>query len=195
MKAWKRTVSAVMSICLVFSLFTGLNFTSAAAGENGILQNGSLAESTDNWTIAGDVAVVSGDDAEVGCKIESGVGTAKHLSIWNKTAEEKTFSMSQTIRNMAAGSYTAKIESVGNANTKHNLILKAHNDTTNKEVTVNVDTDQWDVYVSSATKALDVTEGDTVTISVSGPWQPKQRAQTTANGTVSATSYSTRLQP
>ncbi len=173
MKAWKRTVSAVMSICLVFSLFTGLNFTSAAAGENGILQNGSLAESTDNWTIAGDVAVVSGDDAEVGCKIESGVGTAKHLSIWNKTAEEKTFSMSQTIRNMAAGSYTAKIESVGNANTKHNLILKAHNDTTNKEVTVNVDTDQWDVYVSSATKALDVTEGDTVTISVSGPLAAK----------------------
>ena len=103
--------------------------------------------------MAGDIPIVSGDDAQAGCRIESGAGTAKHLSIWNKTAEEKTFSMSQTIRNMAAGSYTAKIESVGNANTKHNLILKAHNDTTNKEVTVNVDTDQWDVYVSSATKA------------------------------------------
>lgn len=168
MKTWKRALSAVMSICLVFSLFTGLNFTSAAAGTHGTLQNGALTDNTDGWTIAGDLALVDAD-ADSGCSIQNGDGTEKHLSIWNKSAEEKTFSMSQTIQNMEAGSYTAKVESVGNGKTKHNLVLKAHNDTKNTEVEVNIDTDQWNVYVSSATEELEVAEGDDVTISISGP--------------------------
>ncbi len=169
MRTWKRTLSIVMSICLMFSLFTGLSFTSAAAGEHGTLQNGALTENTDGWTIAGDIGLTTDSDAALGCSIQPGDGTAKHLSIWNNSAEEKAFSMSQTITNMEAGSYTAKLESVGNSSTKHNLILKAHNDTTNKEVTVNVDTKEWNVYVASATKALDVADGDTVTITISGP--------------------------
>lgn len=172
MRTWKRTLSAIMSICLVFSLFTGLNFTSKAAGTYGTLQNGALTENTDGWTIAGDLAL-AGADAEAGCNILNGDGTEKHLSIWNNSAEAKTFSMSQTIQNMEAGSYTAKVESVGNGATKHNLVLKAHNDTKNTEVKVNIDTKEWNVYVSSSTTALEVAEGDTVTISISGPMEAK----------------------
>ncbi len=172
MKTWKRTLSAVMSICLVFSLFTGLNFTSTAAGTHGTLQNGALTVNTDGWTIAESMGLAEAG-AESGCSIQDDAGGSKHLSIWNKSAEEKTFSMSQTITNMEAGSYTAKIESVGNGNTKHNLVLKAHNDTKNTEVKVNVNTEAWDEYVSSTTAALEVAEGDAVTISVSGPLEAK----------------------
>lgn len=170
MKAWKRTLSAVMSICLVFSLFTGLNFTSTAAGEHGILQNGALSENTNGWAITGLEEVSSDNGVEAGCKLD---GDAKHLSIWNNSAAEKTFSMTQTITNMAAGTYTAKVESVGNGATKHNLILKAHNDTSKKEVTVNVNTTDWQNYTASSTAELEVAEGDTVTISISGPLAAK----------------------
>ena len=172
MKAWKRTLSAVMSICLVFSLFTGLNFTSTAAGEHGILQNGALSENTNGWAITGMEEVSADNGVEAGCKLD---GDAKHLSIWNNSATEQTFSMTQTITNMAAGTYTAKVESVGNGATKHNLILKAHNDTSKKEVTVNVNTTDWQNYTASSTAELEVAEGDTVTISISGAGSKRGR--------------------
>lgn len=176
MKTWKRKLSAFLSVCLVFSLFVGLDFNSAAAGEHGTLQNGALAENTTGWTLTGEIEATA-DDGVFGCNntelIDNDVVIAKHLSIWNKSAEEKTFSMSQTIANMEAGSYIAKIESVGNSNTKHNLILKAHNDTTNQEVQVKVNTKEWNVYETSATNKLTVNEGDTVTISISGPLEAK----------------------
>lgn len=166
MKAWKRALSAVMSICLVFSLFTGLDFVSAAAGEHGTLKNGALTTNTEGWTISDGIPLVSDGDGEVGCSIDR---ASNHLSIWNKTAEAKTFSMTQTISNMEAGSYTATVESVGNDYTKHNLVLKAHNDTKNTEVSVPINTTAWDTYEGSTTAALEVAEGYNVTISISGP--------------------------
>ncbi len=173
MKVWKRTLSAVMSICLVFSLFTGPDFVSAAAPTYGTLVNGALTTNTDGWTISDGVPLTTDSGATVGCSIQSGDGEATHLSIWNNSAEEKVFSMTQTISNMEAGSYIAKLESVGNGSTKHNVVLKAHNDTKDTEVSVNVNTKEWNVYEKSETTALDVAEGDTVTISISGPLEAK----------------------
>ena len=173
MKRWKKTLCTVLSICLVFSLFTGTGFASEAAETHGALRNGALSEDTDGWDVSGGLPLTTDDNAEAGYKIADGENGARHLSIWNKSTESKTFSMTQTIANLAAGSYTARLESVGNSLTKHNLILKAHNDTTNQEVAVNINTQEWNVYVSSATAALEVSEGDTVTISISGPLEAK----------------------
>ena len=172
MNVWKKALSAALSLCLAFSLVTGVGFTSKAAG-NGTLQNGALSQDTAGWELTGTLEPTSDANAEAGCIIADGENGARHLSIWNKSAEEKTFSMTQTIPNVAAGSYTAKVESVGNGNTKHNLILKAHNDNTGKEVAVNIDTKEWNVYVSSATEALEVSEGDSVTISITGTLEAK----------------------
>lgn len=167
MNVWKKALSTALSLCLAFSLFTGAGFTSKAAG-TGTLQNGALSQDTAGWELSGTLAPTSDANAESGCIITDGENGARHLSIWNKAAEAKTFSMAQTITNLAAGSYTAKAESVGNGNTKHNLVLKAHNDTTGQEVAVNINTKEWNVYVSSATEELEVSEGDTVTVSITG---------------------------
>ena len=128
MKRWKKTLCTVLSICLVFSLFTGTGFASEAAETHGALRNGALSEDTDGWDVSGGLPLTTDDNAEAGYKIADGENGARHLSIWNKSTESKTFSMTQTIANLAAGSYTARLESVGNSLTKHNLILKAHNE-------------------------------------------------------------------
>ena len=122
MKRWKKTLCTVLSICLVFSLFTGTGFASEAAETHGALRNGALSEDTDGWDVSGGLPLTTDDNAEAGYKIADGENGARHLSIWNKSTESKTFSMTQTIANLAAGSYTARLESVGNSLTKHNLI-------------------------------------------------------------------------
>lgn len=81
-KVWKKMFSVFLSICLAFSLLTGLDLadeTVWAAG-NGTLQNGELTASTDGWTFTGDIPAATTGTEEKGYRIDP---DSAYLSIWH----------------------------------------------------------------------------------------------------------------
>jgi len=176
MKTWKKTLSVVLSFCLVFSLMTGIGATPvSAASENGTLQNGELSASTDGWTITGDIP--AGKDGDATAYTMSSDTAGGYLSIWTAADGGGEFSMSQTIENVAADTYTASIAAVGNGSkgasqSKNSLYLWVTNETKNVSVSANIIPDGWDNWDAVTTiENFEVADGDDVTISVKGTIQ------------------------
>lgn len=160
-KGFKRTVSIILSACLLFSMVLfgeWLTPVTAKAADHGRLVNGGLTAGGDGWMIEGISDYGFGDG---------------YLSVY--PSEDTNVSISQTISNLEAGNYTASLAAVGNGNqgapnSPDSLTLTVKNDTQNIEQSVQITTDGWDNWDNIvSTGNLEVAEGDTVTISISGP--------------------------
>lgn len=163
MKVLKQVFSSFLALCLMISMLPVSGIGSADtvyAAENGKLVNGALTSNADGWTIEG-----VGSDAY---NFDSG-----YLSIWIEEGDYD-FSLTQTITNVAEGSYYAKAPIVGNGNqgastSRDTLSLSVKNNTANTEETVPLTTDGWDNWDNAPqTNAIAVAEGDSVTITISG---------------------------
>ncbi len=157
----KRTAGVLLGACMVVSMLSfGNGAVTADAAQNGGLQNGALTAGTDGWTVGGNIEEVSGS---YGC-------SDGYLSIW--TPEAASFSISQTVSGLAAGNYTASVAAVGNGNqgapeSEDSLVLTVK--TENAEQSVQITTDGWDNWDNIiSTDALEVAEGDSVTVIISG---------------------------
>ncbi|MBO5371542.1 MAG: glycosyl hydrolase 53 family protein, partial [Lachnospiraceae bacterium] len=145
----------------------------------GSLVNGALNINTDGWTFAGDVPATTDSTAAEGYMMSSDTAGG-YLSIWSSDGFAGEFSMSQTIENMEAGSYTAKIAAVGDGSkgasqSKNSLSITATNVTQDTEVSAQIVPDGWDNWDAvTEAEALEVKEGDNVTITISGTLDGKE---------------------
>ncbi len=155
----KRAAGILLSLCLLLSAIPMDSYSlgSIMAAENGTLQNGELSSNADGWTITGDRSY----------KFDEGDGG--YLNLWAE--EAGTFCISQTIQNMAAGSYTAKVAAVGNEGVTP-LQLTVKNNNSEKSETTPITHKGWienwgdtNVYT---TKSISVAAGDSVTVTISG---------------------------
>ena len=167
-KRCKKAISMLLSLCLFVSLFTmGSNTAeNIKAAEYGTLQNGALTANAEGWTIAEPFTLDNWDTFGYGF-------SDGYLSIWTK-AEAGTFSMSQTIENVKAGAYQAKIAAVGSGmqgapESADTLVLTLTNNTSGAEKSAKITTDGWDNWENViATEMMEIAEGDSVTITISG---------------------------
>lgn len=155
----KKTVGIILSLCLLFSMLP-LDYLpqgAVMAAANGTLQNGALTANADGWTITGERAYAFSTD------------DGGYLNLWAE--EAGTFRISQTVENMAAGSYSAKVAAVGNEGvTPLQLVVK--NENSGKSETAPVThqgwVENWGETNVFTTKSISVAEGDSVTVTISG---------------------------
>ncbi len=155
-KKWKRVVGILLSLCLLFTIVPiDGSLPGIVMAANGTLQNGELSENLDGWTSTG----------TYGYKFENG-----NLSLWDENAG--LFSISQTVENMTAGDYVAKVAIVGNERAANPLKLTIRNNESQKEETASLIQNGWDDNWGTnnliATKSVSVAEGQSVTVTISG---------------------------
>lgn len=171
MKFLKKLLSAGLAVSMLVTAVPQAGLSGAdvvyaaeadagATASNGTLVNGSLTANADGWTLGGDAD-------KYGYNFDS-----SYLSVWNDSVA--AFSMSQTITTVEGGDYCASVAIVGKGNqgsseSKDSLTLSLKNDTKNEERSVKLTCDGWDNWENVIkTEPLAITEGDTVTISISG---------------------------
>ena len=155
-KTLKKAVGIFLSLCLLLSVFPADSWLSgtAMAAANGALKNGELISNADGWNSTG----------TYGYKFDEG-----YLSLWAENAG--AFSISQTVENMAAGDYVAKVAAVGDKNETPLKLTITNNDSQESEtvaITQKGWDDNWGVNNVCATKSLTVAEGQSVTVTISG---------------------------
>ncbi len=155
-KTLKKAVGIFLSLCLLLSVFPADSWLSgtAMAAANGALKNGELTSNADGWNSTG----------TYGYKFDEG-----YLSLWAENAG--AFSISQTVENMAAGDYVAKVAAVGDKNETPLKLTITNNDSQESEtvaITQKGWDDNWGVNNVCATKSLTVAEGQSVTVTISG---------------------------
>lgn len=167
----KKVLSVILTGCMLVTALPGgiANSKKVLAAENGSLQNGTLTENFEGWTIGGDFVNLP-DDGSYAYDFAGG-----YMSIYtNEGVEKADFSLTQTVENMAEGEYYTRVSVVGNGNkgaseSQDNLTLTMKDDTTGAQQSVKLTTDGWDNWDNApATESLTVAEGDDVTITISG---------------------------
>lgn len=172
----KKVLSVILTGCMLVTALPGgiTNSKKVLAAENGSLQNGTLTENFEGWTIGGDF-VNPPEDWSYGYSFDDG-----YMSIYsNEGVEKADFSLTQTVENMAEGDFYAKVAVVGNGNkgaseSQDNLTLTIKDDTTGAEQSVKLTTDGWDNWENTPeTEPVAIAEGDNVTITISGSMKGK----------------------
>lgn len=175
MKNWKKIISAGLALGL---LVTGIpqSATMTAekvyAQETGTLQNGSLTKNADGWTFADGWGHEYQDGDTYGGGFDEG-----YLSIWTNTLESPVpFSISQTISSVAEGNYYASVAIVGNGDkgestSLESLTLYVKDETSGTQVSKKLTCNGWDWDNIVSSDAIEVAQGDEVTITISGELQ------------------------
>lgn len=168
----RKKCRAGIALCLLIALLSTAGWHQHVvvwAAANGSLQNGALTANADGWAITWE-GTMQEDSAAGGYGFADG-----YLSIFTEeTNVSSNISVSQTVDNVAAGSYQASVAIVGNGNqgaseSVNALTLTMANTTAGTEKKVQLVTDGWDNWNNVvSTELLAVNEGDTLVITISG---------------------------
>ncbi len=164
----KRFLGAGMALCLMCAMFPAVGSWQSEevqAADHGRLQNGALTSNADGWTISGELA--EGTES-YGYNFDS-----SYLSIWTNegNTSEVGFEMSQVIENVEAGTYKAGAAVVTNDATDKPLTLSVETQSgTKQSIVLTSDgwSDSWQTENILHTPELEVAEGESVTITISG---------------------------
>lgn len=158
---WRRTLAVAIAAVLAFG---GMNLAGVSplvvqAAENNLLTNGNFE--SDELYAATPTGWEETDEGTVSCV--DGEETSKYLKIYNwDTANASSYTISQTVSNLEAGTYTATVDYQGNWDEEGDLAFYA-NDSSQSLV-------QKDANTTHKIEIGDIVveEGGSVTVKVSG---------------------------
>ncbi|MBO5371705.1 MAG: glycosyl hydrolase 53 family protein [Lachnospiraceae bacterium] len=154
-KFWQKAVATAMAATMIV---TGITVPDTTVKASTMKYTDDMEAEADGWNAAWSIG-----DANTTLARKAATGTNNASNVWGFWSKDaQTLTLTKEITDLAAGNYTASMEADGALMDASTISISDGTDAVSADLTFG----GWDVWNTAVTEGLEVTEGETVTLTI-----------------------------